>query len=107
MERIDAMRKTSIALATLALVVVLDCKKTENASYTSTPSSTPSVAQATNLSPEELGKLGAEIKKHPKEANKLLSEKGLTEQAFTQAVRKVAESPEDSKRYAQAYKKAS
>ena len=101
------MRKISIALAAFALIVVLGCKKTESSSYTSTPSNTPSVAQTTNLSPEELGKLGAEIKKHPKDAEKLLSEKGLTEQSFTQAVRKVAESPEQSKRYTEAYKKAS
>ena len=36
----------------------------------------------------------------------LLSDKGLTEQQFEQAVRKVAENPDQSKRYAEAYKKA-
>src|SRR5438045_1203849 len=107
MERIEAMRKISIALAAFALIVVLGCKKTETSSYTSTPSNTPSVAQTTNLSPEELGKLGAEIKKHPKDAGKILSDKGLTQEQFEQAVRKVAESPSDSKKYADAYKKAS
>ncbi len=101
------MRKISIAIATLALLLALGCKKTSTTSYNA-PSNSPAVSQATtNLSPEDLGTLGAEIKKHPKDAQKLLSEKGLTEQQFEQAVRKVSESPEESKRYAEAYKKAS
>ncbi len=109
MERIDAMRKTSIAIAALTLVLAFGCKKTTNEAYNTTPAgnNNPSVSQTTNLSPEDLGKLGAEIKKHPKDAQKLLSDKGLTEEQFEKAVRKVAESPADSKRYASAYKKAS
>ena len=109
MERINAMKKISIGIATLALVLIFGCKnQNQTASYDNNKSSnTVSSQQTTNLSPEDLGTLGAEIKKHPKEAQKLLADKGLTEQQFEQAVRKVAESPSDSKRYSEAYKKAS
>lgn len=108
------MKKTSIAIATLALMLAFGCKnKSENAGY-NTPSkdqNNTSVAQtsepSTNLTPEQLGELGAKIKKHPKDAQKLLSDSGLTEQQFAQAIRKVAEDPDASKRYAAAYKKAS
>jgi hypothetical protein len=111
MERTNAMKKISIGIATLALVLMFGCKnQNQTASYdnnSNSSSNTVSSQQTTNMSPEDLGKLGAEIKKHPKDAPKLLADKGLTEQQFEQAVRKVAESPADSKRYAEAYKKAS
>ena len=101
------MRKISIAIAALTLVLAFGCKNQNQYSSSNTPSPNNTVAsQTTNLSPEDLGKLGAEIKKHPKDAQKLLSDKGLTEQQFEQAVRKVAENPDQSKRYAEAYKKA-
>src|SRR5713226_3866981 len=102
------MRKITIAIAALTITLAFGCKN-QNPNYASTPNNNPnagaSTRQVTNLSPEELGKLGARIKKHPEDAQKLLSEKGLTEQQFEQAVRRVAESPQDSKRYAAAYKK--
>ncbi len=100
------MRKISIAITALTLILAFGCKQSTAPSYNE-PAKNPTVSNTTNLSPEELGKLGAEIKKHPNDAQKLLSEKGLTEEQFEKAVRKVAESPEDSKRYAEAYKKAS
>ncbi len=103
------MKKISIAIAALALILAFGCKNQSNYASTNPNNSNNSVStqQTTNLSPEELGELGAKIKKHPSDAQKLLSEKGLTSQQFEQAVRKVAESPEDSKKYAAAYKKAS
>jgi len=105
------MRKITIGFAALSLILVLGCKKQESTSeYNNNSSSNSTVASqqaTTNLSPEDLGKLGAEIKKHPKDADKILSDKGLTQEQFEQAVRKVAESPSDSKKYADAYKKAS
>jgi hypothetical protein len=109
MERINAMKKISLIVAAVALVWMVGCKnQSNNTASNATPSnSNVSAAPQTNLSPEDLGELGAKIKKHPKDAEKLLSEKGLTEQQFEQAVRKVAESPDQSKRYAEAYKKAS
>jgi hypothetical protein len=104
MERIESMRKISIAIAALTLILTFGCK---NKTTTSTSYDSKETTVAQQLSPEELGELGAKIKQHPEDAQKLLSEKGLNEQSFEQAVRKVAEDPEASKRYAAAYKKAS
>ncbi len=106
MERIETMRKTFIAIAALTLILTFGCKQSTTSNATPAGSNEATVA-ASALSPEELGELGAKIKKNPADAQKLLSEKGLTEQSFEQAVRKVAEDPEASKRYAEAYKKAS
>ena len=99
------MKRITIAIAALTLALAFGCKNQNQSASTSNNNS--SSTQVTNLSPEELGTLGAEIRKHPQDAQKLLSAKGLSEQQFEQAVRKVAESPEDSKKYAAAYKKAS
>ena len=107
MERINAVKKISIAIATLALVLTFGCKNQNQTASSSGDNSTGNTVSATNMSPEDLGTLGAEIKKHPNDAQQLLSDKGLTVQQFEQAVRKVAESPEQSKRYADAYKRAS
>ena len=99
------MKKLSIAI--LALVLIVGCKnKASTGSTSSATGNDTTVAQA-NLTPEQLGELGAKIKKHPAEAQKLLSDQGLTEESFKQAVRKVSEDPAASKRYAEAYKKAS
>jgi len=108
MERINTMKYA--AIFTIALFVLAGCKNqsTENntAANANTTTSSATVAQS-NLTPEDLGRIGAKIKRHPKEANQILSERGLTEHSFEQAVRKVAENPDQSKRYAAAYKKAS
>ncbi|PYQ32939.1 MAG: hypothetical protein DMF57_11135 [Acidobacteria bacterium] len=98
------MKKLSIAI--LALVLIVGCKNKASTGSTSATGNDTTVAQA-NLTPEQLGALGAKIAKNPGEAQKLLSEQGLTEDSFKQAVRKVSEDPAASKRYAEAYKKAS
>jgi len=98
------MKTISVVIAALSMVVAAAC----NNNATSNPqASGPAVAAAQRLSPEQLGALGAKIRKHPADAQKILSGEGLTERSFEQAVRKIAESPDDSKRYAAAYKKAS
>jgi hypothetical protein len=101
------MKKILMIVAAVALVSALGCQKHSTTASNPSGSTEASVGQQTNLSPEDLGELGARIKKNPQDAEKLLSEKGLTEQQFEQAVRKVAESPDQSKRYTAAYKKAS
>ena len=108
-ERINAMKNITIAIAALSLVLAFGCKNQNpnGSAYSSNNNNSVSSSQSTSLSPEELGTLGAKIKKHPHDAQKLLSDKGLTEQQFEQAVRKVAENPDQSKRYADAYKKSS
>ena len=103
------MTKTTIAIA-FALVIGAGCKNQSNTSTApatdTTGGTTASSAAQSTLSPEELGELGAKIKKNPGDAQKLLSAKGLTVQSFEQQVRQVAQDPEASKKYAAAYKKA-
>lgn len=105
------MKNTSIAIAGLALVLAIGCKNQSDRTTSSAAGSTSTNMSASNssqatLSPEDLGELGAKIRKNPNDAQKLLSEKGLTTESFEQQVRQVAQDPEASKRYAAAYKKA-
>jgi hypothetical protein len=97
------MSKSVMALTICALLLAFGCQKEATTSGTATTE--PAVASA-NLTPEQLGELGAKIKKQPSDAQRLLSEQGLTEQSFETAIRKVSEDPEASKRYAEAYKRA-
>jgi hypothetical protein len=98
----------------LSLVVLLAfaCGGNDNkqvSSKTTEPASQTQVA--TNaapaaLTPEELGEIGAKIRKTPDRANEILRDRGLTEKTFETEIRKVTEDPEASKRYAAAYKRA-
>jgi len=101
------IRRTSLAIAALTLTLTFACKQDTSATSDSRPvaSSEAGGASTVKLTPEELGELGAKIKAAPSDAQKLLAEKGLDEQSFEQAIRKVAENPEESKRYAAAFKK--
>jgi hypothetical protein len=107
MERINAMKRSSIAVAVVLSFVLFACNKQSTTPTASNNTPAVSSTASTNLTPEQLGELGAKIKKHPGDAQKLLSEQGLDEATFERAVRKVAESPDQSKRYAAAYKRAS
>ena len=100
--------KTLSALSLCALLVTGACSKqaTETSSDAGSPGAVAS-ANNTELTAEQLGELGAEIRKNPDNAQRLLSEKGLSEESFAQAVRKVSEDPAASQRYAAAYKRAS
>ena len=105
-ERITEMKKTSIAIAALTLVLAFGCKqKTSSIDTYSTPSQ-QQTTEAANLTPEQLGTIGAEIKKHPSDASKILSDHGLTEASFEKAIRQVSSDPAASRRYRDAYKKA-
>ena|SRR6266850_1860722 len=100
------MKKLSIAIAALSLVLTFGCKQ-KSASYSSPSQQGVTTEQAqTNLTPEQLGEIGAQIKKHPSDANKILSDHGLTEASFEKEIRKVASDPAASRRYRDAYKKA-
>jgi len=59
------------------------------------------------MTPEQLGELGAQIKKEPSRAQELLSAHGLDDQSFEKEIRKITQDPVASKRYAAAYKNAS
>ena len=98
------MKTTSVALALIMLLAAGCSDRSESVPTAS--SNEPAVAQS-SMSPEQLGELGAQIKKNPNDAQRLLSEKGLTEESFEAAIRKVSEDPAASRRYAAAYKQAS
>ena len=107
------MRKQLSMIAALLIVLAAGCKNQSASSSTpSTASNTQATSaaapsQASSLSPEDLGTLGAQIKKQPNDADKLLAERGLNEQSFAAAIRKVSEDPTQAKRYTAAYKRAS
>ena len=70
---------------------------------------TPAVAtsqQQHDMTPEQLGELGARISKNASQARQILSEHGLDEKTFEQKIRKVTEDPAASRRYAAAFEKA-
>jgi len=101
--------KTTISITALtALLLVAGCKGNVNTAGTAgpTPATNKPVVAAAATTPEQLGALGAEIKKHPNDAHKLIVEHGMTEESFAAAVRKVSEDPAAAKRYASAYKQA-
>ncbi|HVT44426.1 MAG TPA: hypothetical protein VMT00_08545 [Thermoanaerobaculia bacterium] len=97
------MRRTFIALMIASVALLGACRETETAS-TIPPDET--VQAAVELSPEQLGELGAKIEQEPDRASELLAERGLNEESFETAIRKITEDPEASKRYAEAYEKA-
>lgn len=96
-------------MKTLALVLTLAffaaCGKDETA--TNTNAAQPVAQAPANLTPEQLGEIGAQIRKDPARAEEILSERGLNQQSFEKAIREVTENPEASRRYAEAYRKAS
>ena len=101
------MKTTSMALALCALLAAGACSNDQN-QPAADASKAPAVAtpQQADLTPEQLGELGAQIRKNPADAQRLLSARGLDEQKFEQAVRKVSEDPAAAKRYSESYKKA-
>ena len=99
------MRRTAIAL-TLCALFAGACSNDEPAATTVDSKPAAVAQQQADLTPEQLGELGAQIRKNPTDAQRLLSERGLDEQKFEQAVRKVAEDPAAAKRYSESYKKA-
>ncbi|HEX7831876.1 MAG TPA: hypothetical protein VF787_19625 [Thermoanaerobaculia bacterium] len=99
---------------TIALCVLLmtgACSNDQpatNVADSKTNETTSTVAtQKADLTPEQLGELGAQLQKNPKDAQRLLTEHGLNEQQFEQAIRKLSEDPAAAKRYSASYKKAS
>jgi len=98
------MKSALIALALVALVA--GCKQQQQ-SVQGPVAQQGQSASAANLSPEDLGTLGAQIKKDPSRAHELLSGRGLDDQSFEKAIRKVSQDPVASRRYAAAFKQAS
>jgi membrane-bound lytic murein transglycosylase B len=96
----------------MTMVLVLACtlaacsKEPKSSASAGAAVDPPAVAQSQDLTPEQLGELGARISKDSAKAKQILSEHGLDEKTFEQKIRKVTEDPEASKRYAAAFEKA-
>ena len=104
--------RNALALTMIVLLAFAGgCKQTNSDQPASVAASgeTPAATQATasELTPEQLGELGAQIRKTPDQANQLLTQHGLTPQTFEAQIRKVTENADAAKRYAAAYRKAS
>lgn len=97
--------------ATLSVFLLIACggrdARNAQAPATSSGASTLPAVSTAALTPEQLGELGAQMRKEPSRAQELLASRGLTEQSFEKAIREVTENPDASKRYAAAYRKAS
>ena len=93
----------------LTLFLLAGCRNRETTQSAAPQNTAPATAaaQAATLTPEELGTLGAEMRKHPADAHRLLTQRGLTDESFAKAIRQVSEDPAASRRYAAAYKAAS
>jgi hypothetical protein len=95
--------KPTVAIFSLILILGA-CQQRETAAPAQPA---PAAAQAGALTPEQLGALGAEIRKDPARGDELLQQHGLTRETFEKAIRDITESAEASQRYAEAYRKAS
>jgi hypothetical protein len=103
------MKLTAALLALTMTVALGGCRRDSNPSATSAATSTTTTVAAENatLTPEQLGELGAQIRKDPANADALLAKNHLTRESFEQAIRDVTENVETARRYAEAYRKAS
>ena len=92
----------AFAILTLFLTLAACGGKQQQASNTTAPAT----VNASALTPEQLGELGAQIQKNPDRAQELLTHHGLTAESFEKAIREVTENPDASRRYAAAYRRA-
>jgi hypothetical protein len=98
------MKRVVLATFVISLMSLYGCQQ-KGATLATASSPAASVKGSSALSPEELGVLGAKIRKDPAHAQQLLSERGLSESDFEAAIRKVAADPQASRRYAEAFRK--
>src|SRR5688500_3746581 len=99
------MKRATLFL-TIALTVA--CQQDRQAATNDTPSpAAPAASASATLTPEQLGALGAEIRKEAGRADELLGRHNLNRAQFEKAIRDVTENADASKRYAEAYRKAS
>lgn len=98
------MKKLTIAIAALSLILTFGCNQKSSTTASSQQGVNTEQAQ-TNLTPEQLGEIGAKIKKHPSDIDKILTDNGLTQASFEKEIRKVSSDPAASRRYRDAYKK--
>lgn len=96
-------------IASLALVLSLTaCQKNESTSSNAQrAASQEQQATTATLTPEQLGELGARIRKSPENAQQLLAQQNLTAESFEAQIRAVTENAEASKRYSASFEAAS
>ena len=94
------MRRT-LTITFIALVLAAGCNKQAQQQS----ASTQPAAVSSQPTPEQLGEIGAEIRKTPAKADQILASHGMDEKSFEAAIRKVTEDPSASKRYAAAFKR--
>ena len=100
------MKNASIIIVALSLVLGFGCKQKSSPASAAAPQQSVATEQSqSTLTPEQLGEIGAQIKKHPSDADKILSDHGLSQASFEKEIRKVASDPAASRRYRDAYKK--
>jgi hypothetical protein len=99
------MRKATILAAALAVSLAAACGNDEKPADDGQPVVAQRAAQ--RLTPEQLGEIGAEIRKDPGRAEEILSRRGLDRRSFEKQIRDVTEDPDAAKRYAEAYRKSS
>ncbi len=102
------MKRTAAVFGLILMLSLAGACQQERA--TDSAPATKSVAATdvkTPLTPEQLGELGAQIRKEPARADELLTKQGLSRAEFEKAIRDVTENADASKRYAEAYRKAS
>lgn len=100
-------RTTTAALCFIVMLSVSACQQKQTESATAATGENASAVTTHALTPEQLGELGAQIKKEPARANELLARHNMTRESFEKAIRDVTENVDASKRYATAYRKAS
>lgn len=100
------MKSMLIPTMILSVALMTGCSgdRQQTVAGAETKSTTPGVVKT--MTPEQLGQLGAEIEKNPQKAEELLTARGLDTRSFETQIRKVTESAEASRRYAEAYKRA-
>ena len=98
--------KRTLSILCLALTLAA-CQQQSRTESPSATAAAPTAAAGQQLTPEQLGALGAAIRKEPHRADELLQRHGLTRATFEKQIRDVTENADASRRYAEAYRKAS
>ena len=97
----------SIIAVLISAAILSGCQKEGTAGTTGETAVETKAAAEVNLTPEELGEVGAQIAKNPDNASSILESRGLNLASFEKAVREVTEDPEAAKKYAEAYRQHS
>jgi hypothetical protein len=95
----------TMALVLSCALVACSEKKADSKAAAGAAADVPAIASQ-EMTPEQLGELGARISKNSAQAKQILGEHGLDEKSFEQKIRKVTEDPAASRRYAAAFEKA-